>query len=114
MHELSICQSLRRQLEAIAAQHHAHSISSIHLQLGPLCGVDANLLEQAFPMAMENSIASNAKLTVDKTSLRVECQQCHSQSDASPAHLCCENCGSSQTTLISGDEMLLTDVELVT
>jgi len=113
MHELSICQNIISQVEDIATQHNATGIALIRLQLGPLSGVEAPLLQRAFPMAIAGSVAENATLEIETLPIRVQCKSCHAQTDASPNRLVCGQCGEWQTTIISGDEMLLASVELI-
>ena len=112
MHELSICQSLMNQVEQIAVQRRAHSVTSIVLGIGPLAGVETQLLKNAYPIACAGTIAEDAELIIESLPLRVKCNQCHAESDALPNKLVCKQCGDWQTTLISGDELMLMSVEL--
>lgn len=113
MHELSICQNIVTQVTDIAAQHNASGIALIRLQIGPLSGVETALLEHAFPMATAGSVAEDATLEIEAMPIRVQCKRCQTLSDASASCLICRQCGERQTTLVSGDEMLLASVELV-
>lgn len=112
MHELSVCQSLISQVETIAREKLADTVISITLGIGALSGVDAQLLQHAYPIASAGSIADNAELIIQHLPIRVRCSQCGSESDAIPNKLICKECGDWRTTLISGDEMLLMSVEL--
>lgn len=112
MHELSICQNIMQQLEQIAKDNHAHHIVAVYLQIGPLSGVEADLLKQAFPIAAAGSCASQAKLQIDVLPIRVSCQTCGEESSATANRLLCGVCGDFHTRVISGDEMMLTRVEL--
>jgi len=44
--------------------------------------------------------------------VRVHCNECGAETDAAPNRLLCGSCGAWQTRLISGDEMLLANLEL--
>jgi hydrogenase nickel incorporation protein HypA/HybF len=112
MHELSVCQSLITQVEMIAAQHRTRSVSSITLQIGPLSGIEPSLLQQAFTLARAGSVAEQATLVIESLPIRVRCQVCERESEATPNRLLCAHCGDYHTRLISGDEMLLASVEL--
>ena len=114
MHELSVCQSLLAQVEAIAVQHHARAVSSITLRIGPLSGIEAPLLQQAFTLARAGGVASAAALVIETLPVRVKCQRCGQASEAMPNRLVCGHCGDYHTQLLSGDEMLLASVELET
>ena len=112
MHEYSVCLALLEQVERIAREHRARRVDRIVLQLGPLSGVEAPLLEHAWPLAAAGSIAVDAELVIDTAPVRVRCTQCGAESEAQANRLLCASCGDYRTRLISGDEMLLANLEL--
>lgn len=112
MHELAICQSLMEQVESIAEERDAHSVTSITIGMGPLSGVEVQLLKNAYPIASAGTVAEDAELVIEHLPIKVRCTQCGSESDALPNKLTCKQCGDWRTTLISGDEMMLMSVEL--
>lgn len=114
MHELAICQSLMNQVESIVVERGARSVSSITVALGPLSGIETELLMNVYPMASAGTVASNAKLIINNLPIRVRCSQCNCESEASANKLVCKACGDWRTTLISGDEMMLMSLELET
>ena len=112
MHELAICQSLMDQVESIASERNAQSVTSIVVAMGPLSGVEAQLLKNAYPIASAGTVAENAELVIEYLPVRVKCTQCGSESDTLPNKLICKQCGDWRTTLVSGDELMLMSVEL--
>ena len=112
MHELSICQSLMAQIESIALENNAQSVTSVVIAMGPLSGVEAQLLKNAYPIASAGTVAENAELIINELPIRVKCNQCGSETDALPNKLVCKECGDWRTTLLSGDELMLMSVEL--
>ena len=114
MHELSICQSIIKQAVAIAAQNNAVAISKIALAIGPLAGVDIQLLQHAFPLAAAGTLAENAELNAEALPLKVRCLSCFRESEAAPNRLLCSHCNDWHTQVISGDEMLIKSIELET
>lgn len=112
MHELSLCQSLIDQAESIARQHGATRVERILLQVGPLSGVEPTLLQHAFPLAAAGTLAAGATLDIAPAPVRVACNDCGAESDASPNRLLCGTCASFRTRLICGDELLLARLEL--
>ena len=112
MHELSVCQGLMTHLTELAAEHHASAIRKVILRIGPLSGVEAPLLAQAFPLAAAGSVAQGAELVIETQPVRVHCRTCGADSDASVNRMLCAVCGDWQTQLLSGDELLLASVEL--
>ncbi|MCW8922442.1 MAG: hydrogenase maturation nickel metallochaperone HypA [Gammaproteobacteria bacterium] len=112
MHELSICQALMKQVEAVAFEHNAQSVANIVVTMGPLSGVDAQLLKNAYPIASAGTVAQDAELIIETSPVRVKCNHCGCESDATPNKLICKHCGDWHTTLLSGDELMLMSVEL--
>ncbi len=112
MHELSVCQSLLNQVDAIARRHHGGGVAKVTLRIGPLAAVEPQLLMQAFPLASAGTIARDAELVIESPPIRVHCPRCEKESDASINRLDCRHCGNRQTQVISGDELLLVNVEL--
>jgi len=112
MHELSVCMSLLDQVRTIADERGAGRVTRIELRVGPLSGVEPDLLRQAYPLAAAGSIAADAELVIEDAEIVVSCTQCGAESDAKPNMLLCPSCGDFRTNVISGDEMILQRVEL--
>jgi hydrogenase nickel incorporation protein HypA/HybF len=112
MHELSVCLALLDQVQSIARQHGATRVERILLRIGPLSGVEAPLLESAYPLAAAGTIAEHAVLDVETAPVVVRCRECGTETQATPNRLICGKCGGYRTRVISGDEMLLANLEL--
>lgn len=112
MHELSVCEALLAQVRATATAHRADSVGRITVRLGPLAGVEPELLAQAFSIARKGPLTAEASLHVETQPVRIHCRDCGNENEAAPNRLLCQACGSYRVNLISGDEMLLARVEL--
>lgn len=112
MHELAICQALIAEVAAVAAARNASVVTDIHVGIGPLSGVEADLLQDAFPIAAAGTVAGAASLHLRRTSIRVRCEECGAETEAKANRLLCGKCEHWRTTLIHGDELLLERVEL--
>jgi len=112
MHEMSICQALMDQVERIAAQQSASRVDSIVLSIGPLAGVEPDLLSRAFEIARLHTVAENAELEIKTGPIVVECRSCSASGEAEVNRLLCPACGDWQVNLIQGDELLLLRVEV--
>ncbi len=112
MHELSVCQSMLRQVSEIARQHDARHVSRVQLRIGALSGVEPDLLKQAFLIASAGTIAEEAQLSIEKLPVCVRCESCGAESEVDANKLICPACGDWHTRLISGNEMLLDSIEI--
>jgi len=111
MHELAICQALIAQAEAIARSKQAR-VSEVRVGIGPLSGVEPELLAQAYPLACAGTAAEGSRLAIESSVVRVRCRDCGAETIVAPNRLLCGNCGIWRTEVVSGDEMLLLRVEL--
>jgi len=111
VHELSICAAVIDQLEQLARQHGACRVRRVELSVGPLSGVEAHLLEQAFEVARAGTVAESAQLCSTTAAVRIRCPSCDAEHEVRPNRLRCARCGEWRTQVIAGDELLLRRVE---
>lgn len=112
MHELSVCRALLQQVMEIAEEHRAEEISVIKLRIGPLSGIETELLRRSFPLVCHGTIAQNSALEIVSAPINLYCDRCDRQSEARNNQLQCRHCGSVKVQLLSGDEMVLESVVL--
>lgn len=114
MHELSVCMALLEQVQAIADDRGAAAVTEIVIGIGPLSGVEADLLRRAYPLAAAGTIAADATLLIRHSDVCVRCSQCGNESTVPPNRLTCPRCGDFRTHVVTGDELVLERVELET
>jgi hydrogenase nickel incorporation protein HypA/HybF len=112
VHELAVCQALMDQVVLVAQREQARRVTGVTLQIGPLAGVEPQLLLDAWPIASAGGVAQGAELLIESMPLRVRCLECGCDTDAAPNRLLCGECGSFRTRPISGEELLLKSLEL--
>lgn len=112
MHELSICIALVEQVNRVMREHRASAVERIVLEVGPLSGVEAPQLQHAWLLAAIGTAAEEAEFVIETAPLKVRCTRCDAVSAVVANRLVCASCGDCRTQLVSGDEMLLTTLEL--
>lgn len=112
MHELTVCQALLREVERVARAERAECVVAVVVRIGPLAGVEPELLRGAYAIASAGTRAAGAELILERTAVRVECLQCGAESLTECGAIACRQCGDWRTRLVSGDELLLASVEL--
>ena len=112
MHELSVCQALLDQVDRIAQEQGAITVHVIHLSVGPLSGVVPELLDNAFTLLRDTTIAAKAQLKIETAPVRIHCPSCDHEATVTPNQLACPVCQDWRTTLVTGDELLLRNLEL--
>lgn len=112
MHELSVCQGLFAQARQIARKNGASGIERIAVEIGPLSGVEPDLLARAFEIARIEAGYPQAVLDIEVPPLVVDCPECGTQSEVGPSDLSCRTCGNWRVKVISGTEMILKSIDL--
>jgi hydrogenase nickel incorporation protein HypA/HybF len=112
VHELSVCQSLLGQIAEIAVSRGASDVERITVEVGPLSGIEPQLLASAFAVMRAGGCAANAALLIESTTVTINCMSCRAQSRTEPNRLVCAQCGGFRTQIIAGDELRLRRVEL--
>jgi hydrogenase nickel incorporation protein HypA/HybF len=114
VHELSVCQGLLRQVDKVAAEHEARSVSRILLRVGALSGVEPDLLTHAFDIARMGTLAENAALEIERGAVTVRCRQCGTRGEVPSNRLVCPHCGDWRVDVTGGEELLLLSLDLET
>jgi hydrogenase nickel incorporation protein HypA/HybF len=112
MHELAICRSVLQQVLAAAAPVDMRAIGRITLRIGPLSGVEPDLLRAAFPLVAAGTPCEGAIIAIEGMCVLVRCKTCGATSVVRPNRLLCGDCGEWRVALVSGDEMMLASIEL--
>ena len=111
MHELSIAQALVEQVQSVAEKEHSR-ITGITVSIGALSGVDAEALDQAFRIAVEDTPLMGSRLEINKIPAKVICHSCNKESSPDFPSFACQYCGSLDFEIVSGRDMLLQSVDL--
>jgi hydrogenase nickel incorporation protein HypA/HybF len=112
VHELSVCQALLGQVAEIAKTRGASAVERITIEVGPLSGIEPELLASAFAILRAGGCAAKALLSIEPTRVTISCVACGAPSPAEPNRLVCAVCGGFRTRIIAGDELRLRRLEL--
>ena len=110
MHEYSLVLSLIERVEQEAAAHRATEIRRVHVSVGELSGVEAELLASAYEIARETTQLKTTELVLTKVAARWMCSVCERDIEHQKS-LFCETCGA-QGKLVQGGDILFESVEL--
>ena len=112
MHELSIANDILTIIRQNVPQEELNNIENINVKIGDMSGVVAESLEFCFQAIISETELDNAKLVIEKIPFAVKCNSCGSESTNEFGIRVCSDCNSTDTTVISGLEMQVTEVEL--
>ena len=108
MHEFSMCQTLIASLQRMSQEHQHRTLKKVVVQVGPLAGVEPDLLIYAFPFVADNTLFSKTILVIETDAITVQCKDCQIVSQVTINDLRCRLCGSQHTQLASGDSCAIT------
>lgn len=113
MHEQGLCRNLVQRVLDIAGEYQARRIISVEVTLGPWSGIHEAQLRDAFDKACSGTLADQARLRVINDRAIVSCLECGHSGTTDAAQLQCPRCHSEQVRILNGNEIMITDIELV-
>jgi hydrogenase nickel incorporation protein HypA/HybF len=112
MHELSIAQNILEIVQQYVPPDHQSNVKSVTVKIGDLAGVVPESLEFCFAAITTETPFKNVRLTIERIPFTLLCPTCHRTSSNDAGIALCPACGSSQTTIVSGTELHVSEIEL--
>lgn len=111
MHELSLCRTIFTIVERTAG---GRQVETIHVQVGRLRQVVPDTLRYCWGLLSESTPLAGSVLEVESIPAVVACSRCHAHTRLTEVLLVvCGDCGASEVDVVSGEEFLLTTLDLV-
>jgi hydrogenase nickel incorporation protein HypA/HybF len=110
MHEYSIIQALLERVDAEVESRGATAVNRVRIRIGPLAGVEIDLLESAWGLCRVRTPCEMADLEIVRVKTRWTCSVCRRVIPVG-GKLVCDICGA-PAQLTEGDELVLEQVEL--
>ena len=111
MHEQSLILALLKQVEEVRRDNNAESVTEVHVEVGPMSGVEPLLLTSAFETLKPNSVARDAELKISHVPLTACCQSCRDEFEVSNFVFRCPACRGN-VKITGGDKFMLVSVSL--
>ncbi|MAQ82608.1 MAG: hydrogenase maturation nickel metallochaperone HypA [Maritimibacter sp.] len=112
MHEMSLCEGMRRVIEDQARIHNVASIKRVRVEIGRFAGVEPKALHFAFDVVMRGSVAEEAELVTLDLPGRAICYDCMKEVEIEDRLDPCPECGGGKLMPQGGDEMRIKDLEV--
>jgi hydrogenase nickel incorporation protein HypA/HybF len=113
MHELSIAQNIVEIIQEHVPRNGLPLVKNVKLKIGELAGVVPDSLEFCFDAITERTPMHNAVLVVEHVPFVVECRKCGKVSKNDVGTSLCAGCGSDETRMVSGNELLVMAIEVL-
>lgn len=111
MHEQSLVRTLLKQVETIRLAQHARAVEQVEVTIGPLSGVEPELLGSAFNTLATAASVGGAELVIRQVPLLGRCDRCDQEHPICDYRFRCPQCNH-PLTVTSGDRFELTSVTL--
>lgn len=111
MHELSLCRDIYGIVDRARDGQH---VTAVHLQIGQLRQVVPATLAYCWHLVVESTPMAGSELDVDHVPVVLDCAACGARTTVGHAlALTCSGCSSGDVTLVAGEEMLVTSIDLL-
>ena len=113
MHEMSLCEGIRRVVDQAAAAPEINRVTRVRLEIGRFAGVEKPALEFAWEVVMRGSKAEGAALEMIDLPGRALCYDCMEAVEIDHRLDPCPTCGGGKLIPDGGDEMRIKDMEVI-
>lgn len=113
MHEMALCQSLLDLIEDQRQQAPFVAVRRVCLAVGVLGHVDPRALEFAFSVHAKGTVAEQAQLEIQEVPGEAWCMGCSDRVCIAVRGEACPICSSHQLIVQQGEELKLTELEVV-
>ena len=111
MHELGIVFHVAKQVEEVAEQNGAEHISEVVLSIGEVSTVIPDYLIDCWAWnAKKHPMLDGSKLTCETIKAVTFCEDCQKEYETVVHGKTCPHCGSENTYLVTGNEVILKEV----
>ena len=115
MHELPITESILKIVLKHAEMNNVRKVMAIHLQVGKLSDLEDDWIQRYFDYLSRGTLAEGAKLKIERTPVVMQCNACSTSYEvemATMGDLVCPACGEKGSTLVSGREYTIKEMEV--
>lgn len=113
MHEMALCQGLMELIEEQRRVQPFAAVRRIRLAVGALGHVDPRALTFAFEVHAKDTVAEDAELAIDELPGEAWCMGCGERVTLAARGDPCGRCGSYQLIVQQGEELKLTELEVI-
>jgi len=112
MHELSIAQNICEIIRENISETELEHVTTVRLKIGTIAGIVSDSLEFSFQVITAETPLRNARLEIESVPFRVHCNVCDTVTENDVGFAMCGKCGSTDTKILSGSELNITEIEI--
>ena len=112
MHELSIAQNIIEIVNDNLNDHQKNIVKSVRVKVGKLTNILPDSLVFIFEALVKDTDLDGAVLEIEHLPIKIKCAECGAVSTSDDFLFSCEKCGGNQIKILSGNEFLVSEIEL--
>jgi hydrogenase nickel incorporation protein HypA/HybF len=112
MHEMSITQNILDDVDEHLINVQYSRIIDIKIKVGELTALDPSSLLFCYDVLTKGTKFEGVELKVEEVPLRGHCNDCQSEINIDNFLFLCGNCGSTNVTITSGEELILSEINV--
>lgn len=114
MHELGVVFHCIKEVNEIAAENDVTQVRSVTVQLGEVSTVIPYLFEDCWNWAVKKeTVLKDAIIHIETIDAVTHCEDCLKDYPTVQYGRTCPNCGSEHTFLLTGNEVMIKEIEVV-
>lgn len=111
MHEFSIIENILTIVEEISEKEGLTSVSKVTLLIGKMRQIVPDTMSFAFEAAAKGTIADSAALEMEFVPIKIHCNECGNEFIVKNHTYVCEQCGSTDLSVLEGQELIIKNIE---
>lgn len=112
MHEMSMAKNIIEIIKESVVEKDLVSIDKVILKVGELSGVVADSLQFSLEAISCGTELEKVEYEMTKISFIIKCKICNLESNNESGIIKCPMCGSKETEVVSGNELLVSEIIL--
>ncbi|PJE28191.1 hydrogenase nickel incorporation protein HybF [Pseudooceanicola marinus] len=113
MHEMALCEGIRRVVDRAANRPDVTRVTRVRLEIGQFAGVEKAALSFAWEVVMRGSKAEGADLVMIDLPGKALCYDCMEEVEIPERLSPCPRCGGGKLLPQGGDQMQIKDMEVL-
>jgi hydrogenase nickel incorporation protein HypA/HybF len=109
VHELGLCAGI---LEAVERRAAGRRVTRVRVRVGAQHRVVPSAFDQSFALVAQGTVADGAAVDLVVVPVKVRCQDCGHEAEATDALAACPACGGLDLESEGGDELILEAIHL--
>jgi hydrogenase nickel incorporation protein HypA/HybF len=108
MHELALCQAIA---DTVSQRAEGQIVTRVEVRIGHFRQVVPDSLLFSWELLTAGTQLDSCELAIDHVPAVIDCRACGQMSTLDLPILLCRSCESSEVTLVSGEEFLITSID---